>query len=455
MTNKDAATDKKIAKAELRKSILSFSGPIVAELMLMSMISIVTLSMVGHLGAYALSAVGLTNQPVFISVAVFQSFNIGATALISRFIGAEKYKDAKAVVTQTMIMAVILGAILSIITIVFSRQIVIGMGAKEDTVEFASMYMKYMGIGMFLQSIPTAVASILRGAGESKAPMHYNITSNIINVIIGLFLINGLWFFPKLGLQGAAIAATIAKLIACIMSIYALLNSRLPISISMKDKFRLDFSMIKRIMNIGLSAAGEQLAMRVGFILYTKIIADLGTSALAAHQIVLSVTGLASNIVNGLAVAASSFTGRSLGAKDAELAEEYSYEIRRMGFILSCSIGLSFFFAGYPLSMPFSSDPSVLNLSSKVLKIGALITFPQNSLAILSGSLRGAGDTKWPLISALIGMIFARVSLAALFVKVFNLGLEGAWAAALADQSVRSLLIYLRYRTGRWKTVTV
>lgn len=455
MTNKYAATYIKISKVELRKSILSFSGPIVAELMLMSMISIVTLSMVGHLGAYALSAVGLTNQPVFISVAVFQSFNIGATALISRFIGAENYKDAKAVVIQTMIIAVILGAILSIISVIFSKQIVIGMGAKEDTVEFASMYMKYMGIGMFLQSIPTAVASILRGAGESKAPMRYNIISNIINVVVGLLLINGFLFFPRLGLQGAGIAATVSKLIACIMSIYALLNSRLPISISMKDKFKLDFSMIKRIMNIGLSAAGEQFAMRIGFILYTRIIADLGTSALAAHQIVLSVTSLASNIVNGLAVAASSFTGRSLGAKDAELAESYSYEIRRMGFFLSCSIGLSFFFAGYPLSMLFSTDTTVLVLSARVLKIGAFITFPQNSLSILSGSLRGAGDTKWPLISALIGMIFARVSLAALFVKVFHLGLEGAWAAALADQSVRSVFIYLRYRTGKWKTITV
>lgn len=455
MTKKYADTYNKLTRAKLRKSILSFSGPIVAELMLMSMISIVTLSMVGHLGAYALSAVGLTNQPVFISVAVFQSFNIGATALISRFIGAEKYKDAKTVVIQTMIMAVILGAILSIISIIFARQIVIGMGAQEDTVEFATMYMRYMGLGMLLQSIPTAVASILRGAGESKAPMRYNIISNIINVIVGLLLINGLWFFPKMGLQGAAIAATVSKLVACIMSVYALINSGLPISISRKEKFSLDFSMIKRIMNIGLSAAGEQFAMRVGFILYTRIIADLGTSALAAHQIVLSVTNLSSNIVNGLSVAASSFTGRSLGAKDAELAEEYSLEIRKMGAVVSVSIGLSFFFGGYQFSRLFSSDPMVLNLSARVLKIGALITYPQNSLAILAGSLRGAGDTKWPLISALIGMIFARVSLAAVFVKVFHLGLEGAWAAALADQSVRSIFIYLRYRTGKWKTITV
>jgi putative MATE family efflux protein len=455
MSSNKGEANKIVSKTELRKSILSFSGPIVAELMLMSMISIVNLSLVGHLGAYALSSVGLTNQPVFISNAVFQSFNVGATALISRFIGAKEYKEAKAVVIQTMIISVILGALLSLISFTFSKQIVVGMGAKPDTVEFASMYMKYMAVGMLFQAIPTAVASILRGAGESKAPMQYNITANIVNVIASLVFINGFWFFPSLGLQGAAIAATLAKAVACAMSIYALLKSDLPVAISIKDKYRLDFTTIKRIMNIGLSAAGEQFAMRVGFLLYTRIIADLGTESLAAHQIVLSITNLASNIVNGLSMAASSFTGRSLGSQNADLAEDYSYEIRKLGAIVSVSIGAAFFLGGYPLSMLFTSDASVLRLSSRVLKIAALITYPQNSLAILAGSLRGAGDTKWPLYSALIGMIFARVSLAALFVLVFKLGLEGAWAAALADQSVRSVLIYFRYKTGKWKHIAV
>jgi putative MATE family efflux protein len=329
------------------------------------------------------------------------------------------------------------------------------MSAQTDTVEFASMYMKYMAVGMLFQAIPTAVASILRGAGESKAPMQYNITANIINVIASLLLINGFGVFPNLGLEGAAIGATLAKAVACIMSIYALTKSNLPVAISLKDKYRLDFITIKRIMNIGLSAAGEQFAMRLGFLFYTKIIAGLGTEALASHQIVLSITGLASNIVSGLSMAASSFTGRSLGSKDPELAEKYSYEIRKLGAVVSISIGVIFFFAGYPLSMLFTKEVPVLKLSSRVLKIAAFITYPQNSLAILAGSLRGAGDTKWPLYSAIIGMLLARVYLAWIFVVVFHLGLEGAWAAALADQSVRSVLIYFRYKTGKWKHISV
>ena len=196
----------------------------------MSLISMVNLSMVGHLGAYALSSVGLTNQPVFIGVAVFQSFNVGATALISRFIGAKDYKSAKDVTIQTLMMSVIFGAIIAIISVIFSREIVMFMGAKEDTIEPATMFMRYMGIGLFFQAIPTAVASILRGAGDSKSSMRYNIASNIVNVIVGYLLIYGFGFIPCLGLEGAAIGATAAKAVACIMSIYALIKTNMPIA---------------------------------------------------------------------------------------------------------------------------------------------------------------------------------------------------------------------------------
>lgn len=447
--------NEKNKKNELRKSIISFTGPIVAELMLMSLISIVNLSMVGHLGAYALSSVGLTNQPVFIGIAVFQSFNVGATALISRFIGAKDYKAAKNVTIQALMISALFGGIVAIISTVFSKEIVMFMGAKEDTIKPAAMYMRYMGIGMFFQAIPTAAASILRGAGDSRSSMRYNIVSNIVNACVGYVLIYGFAFIPSFGLEGAAIGTTIAKLIACCMSIYALVNTKLPIAISIRDKYKFDLQIIKRITAIGISAAGEQFAMRVGFLIYSKIIADLGTAPLAAHQIVNSVTSLCSGVINGMQMAASSFTGRNLGAEKPELAEEYANEIRRMGLIFSMCTGALFFFFGYQLSSIFTSEQEVLVLSANVLKIATFITFPQNSLSILSGCLRGAGDTTYPLISSLIGMIFARVSMAAIFVLVFHLGLEGAWAAALLDQSVRSVLIYLRFRSGKWKKVII
>jgi putative MATE family efflux protein len=354
-----------------------------------------------------------------------------------------------------MIMSVILGGLVAVVGVVFAKPIVRFLGAQLDTLEPSTMYMQYMAVGMLFQAIPTAVTSILRGAGESKIPMRYNIASNIVNVVAGFLLIYGLGLFPGMGLKGAAIATTLAKLTACVMSVYALFRIQLPISISFRDCYKLDFRVIKRIMNIGISAAGEQLAMRIGFLLYTKIIADLGTVSLAAHQVVGNITQFVSNAVNGLSAAASSFTGRHLGAKRPDLAERYCKEMNRMGLVYSLSVGSLFFLAGGPLSRIYTSDLGVIALSAFVLKIATLITWPQNYLSIVSGCLRGAGDTRWPLVSALVGMVVARVTLAAIFVKVFHWGLAGAWMAAVADQSVRSVLIYYRFKTGKWKDIVV
>ncbi|HYH03325.1 MAG TPA: MATE family efflux transporter, partial [Bacillota bacterium] len=248
MSNPTPYSNDELSKPHIRKAILDFSYPIVAELMLMSLIAMVNLSMVGHLGAYALSSVGLTNQPVFISLAVFQSFNIGATALISRLIGAKEVREVKAVVIQTMLMSFVLGMVLAILGVVFAKPIVLFLGAQPDTVNSAAMYMRYMAVGMLFQAIPTAVTSILRGAGESKIPMRYNIVSNIINAAAGFALIYGFGLWQGFGLQGAAIATTLAKLAACVMSLYALFHNELPVCISWRDRFRFDGAIIKRIM---------------------------------------------------------------------------------------------------------------------------------------------------------------------------------------------------------------
>lgn len=455
MAKRELDLEENLTKAEIRKTIIVFAWPIVAELMLMSLLNIVNLSMVGHLGAYALSSVGLTNQPVYISNAVFQSLNVGATALVARFIGAKEYRQAKAVVIQTMLMAVILGGILALFGFIFAKPIVVFLGAQTDTVGPASMYMRYMAIGMLFQSLPIAVTSILRGAGESKIPMRYNIISNIVNAGAGFILIYGFWFMPSLGLQGAALATTLAKLTACAMALFALFRTHLPVAISLRDSFHLDFSVIKRIMNIGISAAGEQLAMRLGFLLYAKIVAGLGTVAFAAHQVCLSITQLVSNAINGLSAAASSFTGRHLGAEKPELAEEYCRQIIRIGLIISLSVGSLFLTAGGPIARIYTSDAGVISLVILVLRIAILIIIPQNYLSIVAGCLRGAGDTRWPLVTAIVGMVFARVSLAALFVIVFHWGLGGAWFAAVCDQSIRSVLIYYRFKTGKWKRIVV
>lgn len=455
MKKEPAKEDEIPSVKNLRKKIISFAWPCVAELFLMSLIAMISLIMVGHLGAYAIAAVGITNQPVFISIAIFQSFNIGATALVARFVGAKDYDNARRVVIQALMISVFSALILSSAGFFLSRWVVEAMGSQEDSIEYATIYMKYMSIGIIFQAIPSAVSSLLRGAGDTKSPMRYNITSNVINVILGYLLIYGFWLVPGMGVEGAAIASTVSKIYACAMSIYIIYTSKLPIAISLRDKFQLDFSLLKRIMNIGYAAAGEQMVLRIGMLFFIKMIADLGTIAFASHQIGISVISLSFNFGQALGMAATSMMGRSLGAKKPDLAETYGKEIRRLGLVVSACLLTIFFFLGRQIAMLYTSDLVVIANVAMILKIVAINMPAQTSQLIISGGLRGSGDTRWPLIATMAGVLGVRLILGFIFIKVLFWGVLGAWLAMTIDQFVRSAVIYFRFKTGKWKYIKV
>ncbi len=440
---------------KMQKKIISFIWPCMLELFLISMVSIVNLIMVGHLGAYAISAVGLTTQPVFISIAAYQALNIGSTALVSRFVGGKDYKSAKLVVTQTLIISIISGIALSLLGFFFSHSIVSAMGAQDDTIYYADLYMKYMAVGVIFQSIPTAVSALLRGAGCSRPSMYFNIVSNIVNIVLGYIFIYGAWQIPALGVQGAAIASTIAKFVACIMSIYTIFCQKHILRITPKELLIINISMIKRILRVGLGAAGEQLILRVGVLVFTMIVTGLGTIPFAAHQIGISIIGFTYNISQPFGIASASFVGRSLGAGKYEMAEKYTAKIRKIGFAVSILISAIIFVFSKEIASLYTNDTHVIEFATGILKIIAIIMPAQSSQLTLTGSLRGAGDTKWPLISTTCGTIGIRMILGAVFVKVFSWGLTGAWVAVAVDQFVRSMVIYFRYKYGNWQHLSI
>lgn len=444
-----------ISRTQLRKNILAFVFPCAAELMLTSLISIINMAMVGHLGAYAISAVGLTNQPVLIATSVFLAFNVGSTALVTRFIGAKDNKGAKTVTIQSLSISLIFGLLMSLFCFIFSNWIVVTIGAQEDTVYYANMYMKYMAIGILFQSIPIAVTSLYRGAGETKIPMKYNIVANIVNVAVGAVLIYGVGIVPAMGLEGAAIAATLAKVTACVLAVHSIFKSDLPIALSIRDSFRLDFGILKRIVRIGSASALEQFLLRVGFMVITMTIADLGTVAFATSQVFDSIMSLSENLSRALSMASTSFLGRTLGAGKPKLTQAYCKEIHRISLMVAAVMCVLFFFAGRPIAHIFTSDAEVIIQVVFLLKLSILMIPGQNTQHVFASGLRGIGDTKWPLFSALIGIICVRMPIIVILIKKLNFGVSAICIAGAFDQNIRAIILYLRFKGGKWKQIKI
>lgn len=434
---------------ELRIQILKLAWPVVLEMLLVSLLGTVNMIMVGHLGAEALAAVSITVQPVLICFIFFQAFNVGGTALVARAVGQCDLESARRVSALTLWLNAWAGLLIGCITFIFAQPLVLLMGAKPEYLADAVLYMQYSAVGVMLQALPTGVSALMRGAGNTRIPAVFNFVANVVNVAVGAALLY-LPFF-QLGVLGVAIAQLAAKAVALAMSMIAMLsNSSLCIKLSARDIIRPDFSQLGRLINIGLPAAGEQIAMRAGLLVFSKLVADLGTVPFAAHNINMNLQGIIFNFGAALGVAATSLTGRCLGACRKDLAEANLRETRRIGLVTSIVFTVVLIAFPGPISSLFSNELPVVSASAAILWIGACIVPFQTSQLILSGGLRGAGDTLWPLAATACGVLFVRVGLGFLFILKFKWGLAGAWAAFLLDQATRSLVIWLRYRSGKW-----
>jgi len=427
------------------------------ELVLTSMTHLVDTIMVGRLGAYAISAVGLTTQPKFIMLAVFIALNVGATALVARFKGQGDRESAELVSGQSIMLALVVSIVIMVPGAILARPMVLFMGAQPDTVDAAAGYFFILMLGFVPTVLPIAISALLRGVGDAGTSMRYNLTANLVNVLFNYLLIYGKFGFPALGVQGAAIATIIGNSVACAMAINAIAGKRYRGGEASFIKFRFSRenlvpnpAMLKRIIRIGIPSAAEQLALRLGLLVYTLTITALGTTVFAAHQIVLAILNL--SFVNGQAfgIASTSLSGQALGRGDPDAARVASTACQRMGALVSTVMGLMMFAFRRPLVMLFTADPAIIALGAGVMLIVAVIQPFQSSFQIFTGALRGAGDSLYPALSLAVGILIIRPSLSFVFVHTMGLGLFGAWLALVADQIVRYLLIMMRFKAGEW-----
>lgn len=282
--------------------------------------------------------------------------------------------------------------------------------------------------------------------------MLYNVGSNLLNVFGNYVLIYGKLGFPRWGVAGAAVSTTIARFVACLAGFYVLFRSRQTIvALRLKGDYRIDWPIVKRIFSIGLPAALEQFVLQSGLTLFAKTVSTLGTLDFAAHQIGLNISGLSFSPSMAFGVAATTLVGQSLGAGKPEKALRYAHVVHMMAMGVAALMGAIFILFSHPLARLYTSDLGAAALAGMVLKILALAQPGQSTQLVLAGALRGAGDTMYPLYASIAGIWGFRVVVAYAFVKVFHWGLIGAWVALVLDQYTRAIVIYLRFRSGRWK----
>ena len=451
--------DQKFNKTQLRMNIFHIVWPVFIEVLLGSLFGMVDMMMVGRISehaAQAVSAVGMTNQPVFLGLSFVQALNVGGTAIIARYYGAKKYKNISLVLKHVMLLAM-LGFVLpiSVLMIVLAPYVLSFLGADSSVIEVGSGYFRVIMFGFIFQSFSFTMTAALRGIGETKIPMRNNLIANSLNVLGNAVLIYGLFGFPVLGVTGAAISTALSNVIAMSLNLRYVLSKKSVLYLDFKEKFEFRFEMMKDLIRIGLPTALEQLALRVGIISFLNIVSGLGTNVYAAHQISLNILNLTYSPAQAFGITASTLMGQSLGAKNEQLARMYTRMCQRIGFVIAIGMSLFIFFGSKTLAEFYSTEPEIIRNTMIALTIVAFVQPFQSHQLITSGALRGAGDTVWPLIAIFVGSILIRVSLGYIFVNMIGLGLAGAWYAVFIDQFIRWLIILFRFKSGKWKNIRI
>ena len=439
------------------KETVRIAAPAMVESFFSAVATFIDSKMVSSLGTAAVASVALTTQPMLLRLTPFTAINIAVAALVARRKGEQKQVEANRILVTSLVITLILAVVISIGFTIGAEPMMQLMGSNADTHEMSTTYLRILCMGTALTAFQNCINAAHRGTGFTKISMQTHLTSSAVNVCFNYLLINGNLGFPRLGIRGAAIATMIGMFVACVMSVISLFRKTpyLRLGIIIQEKIRPQWIVVKQIVKIAYSVFIEQVLIRFGFILNSKMAAGLGTNALAAHRVAGNFATLSYSFGDGLMAAAVALVGRSLGEGKPEKAKQYATTCRVLGLFMATLVAILLAFLVRPLYRLFFTDPAVVEIGVALNIPLIVVLFFQVQQVINIGALRGAGDTRFTAILGIICSLVIRPAVAYLFAFPLGLGIVGIWIGTLGDQVVRFAATAVRLARGKWTKLKI
>ncbi|MGI6357160.1 MAG: MATE family efflux transporter [Bacillota bacterium] len=445
----------RLSQDNLLRAVLLLAVPVIIEMALQSTVGIADVAMVGRLSPAAIAAVGLSNQVYMLALTVFAAVRTGTTVLVARMVGAGDLPGANKAARQSLLLSLWVALVLAAFGLLFPELGLRMLGAGEDVILVGVGYMRWKAVSVIFAILVMTATGILRGCGDTLTSMYANVTINLTNIALNWVFIFGNLGMPAMGAAGAGFATMVARAAGAVIMLYVLMRGKASIRIKLRDDNHIDWPILRRVLNVGLPAAMEELMMRGAQIFFTMIITSLGTFMYAAHQIALRAESLAFMPGMGFAVAATTLVGQNLGAQQPGIARRAGWLTMWLCIGMMSAIGVLLFVFAVPMVGFFTPEPEVVAAGARVLRIMAL-AMPFMAVArVGAGALRGAGDTKFVMWGTGLSIWAARLGLAFVFVKIFDLGLTGAWLGMCADQIARAMFFGIRYYSDKWQHIRV
>ncbi len=480
--SKTALAMKKETKEYLRQ-VIQLSIPAVLAQISSIIMQYIDAAMVGSLGATATAAIGLVSSTTWLFGGLCVSAATGFSVQVAQRIGGEQEKEARDVLRQAIMCTLLFGAIVSAVGIGISSQLPVWLGGAEEIRRDASRYFLIYACALPAAQMRHTAGSALQCSGDMKVPSRLNIMMCGLDVIfnsllifptrqVSLFGISATVIGAGMGVTGAALGTALAEAVTAVLMLYAVcfrseklrlagpscwrkrsrrmrpqgeLSETVPV---MEEKFQLQPKCLRTALRLALPMAFEHTIMCGAHIAETRIVAPLGTVAVAANSLAVTAESLCYMPGSGIGTAATTLVGQSIGAGKPERAKRYANLAVILGAaVMTCTGGLMFLGAPLMFSM-LTPDAAIRELGVRVLRIEAFAE-PLFAVSIVTtGALRGAGDTLIPSMINLASMWGVRITVASLLAP--RIGLVGVWIAMCGELCVRGLMFLVRLLRGKW-----
>ena len=424
--------------------IVSLSIPSILAQISATVMFFIDASMVGHLGAKASAAIGLVETTGWLMGGLASAANMGFSVQVAHFIGANDFEGARRVLRQSLVCCLIWAVLISLVSVIIAPFLPYWMGGGEDIAHDASIYFAIFGFcGIFFQMEGLA-GSMLKCSGNMKVPSFLNIGMCVMDVAFNYLFI----YVLDMGVMGAAIGTGVAMLITAGLMLYFLLvRSKMLALVRRPGSFKPKSDTIGTAFKIGAPMGLQHLLMGGAYVVSTMIVAPLGTIAIAAHSLAITVESLCYMPGYGIAEAATTLVGQGIGAGQHLLTRSFARMSVGLGMAVMTVMGVLMWIFAPELMALMSPVEEVIAQGTQVLRIEAWAEPMFAAAIVCNGVFIGAGDTMIPAIMSLASMWAVRLSLAATLAPKY--GLKGVWTAMAIELTFRGSIFLTRLFTAK------
>ena len=432
------------------QGIWSLAWPTMAAMAAATVVRFTDFAMVGSLGPSALAGVGVGGQFYWLLESIGAVAPAGLTAILARAVGRGDQQGADASFHQAQLLGGGLALLSCAILLPFTTQAIALYGVEPDVIRLGSDYLWWRIWGTLPLSIAMVFGAGLRAAGDVRTPLQASVVGALVNVFLNWILIYGNLGAPALGVVGAAIASNVALLTMAIL-FYVLWKAKRLVLCPGYASWMPDRDLLRRIGRVGTPAGVESGLFQLGLLAFQRLMSPFGTNVIAAYNVGTTILSFSFIPGIGFSMAAATLVGQHLGARSADAAASAGWRSTIAAVLTMSAFGALLVVAARPIAEAFTNDPDVIELTITILWILALAhPFMAVEFAI-GGSLRGAGDTVFPMLTVFSGLLMVRIGLALILVNWFDASIQLVWSALIADYVLKSAMLILRFRSGVWK----